>query len=270
MKPLLRWAGSKRALLPMLREYWQTSCRRYVEPFCGSACLFFDLEPPQSILGDLNAELIRTYSAIRRDPTLVCECIRRLPRGEKAYYRIRNSDPTYLSDAELAARFLYLNRYCFNGIYRTNGQGKFNVPYGPPKGGTDFNYQAVIDAALMLRKTTLVHGDFEGTLSRVQKGDFVYLDPPFAVSRRRIFAEYHPDAFRIADLSRLQRSLELIERRGALFIVSYADSAEARRLLAPWKPRRVRTRRNIAGFAGARRDAFELLASNLGGDSNAD
>jgi DNA adenine methylase len=265
MNPIIRWAGSKRQLLGKLREFWPSDAERYIEPFCGSACLFFDIEPRSAILGDLNTELISTYRALRHDPSLIWECLRRLPTGRQAYYRIRSIEVDSLSDAELAARFLYLNRYCFNGIFRTNLQGRFNVPYGPPRVDNGFDFPTIAKAAALLKRASLVNGDFEDTLKRVECGDFVYLDPPFAVSQRRVFSEYHPASFGLADLSRLSCCLNKLDRRGAKFVVSYADSKEARQLLRTWRCMRVRTYRHIAGFARHRKSAYELMATNIEG-----
>ena len=262
MNPIIRWAGSKRAVLHHLREYWPATATRYVEPFAGSACLFFDLLPTQALLGDLNTELIATYRAIRRDHRLVEECLGRLPTGSQGYYRVRAQDPAILSEAESAARFLYLNRHCFNGLYRTNKSGKFNVPYGPPKRSGALVEYRLAEAALALRNVSLIAADFETTLSQTEIGDFVYLDPPYAVSRRRVFAEYLPGSFAAFDLERLSSSLALLNERGIKFLVSYADSKEARDLLRDWNPKRIWTRRNIAGFAAHRRGAYELIASN--------
>jgi DNA adenine methylase len=163
----------------------------------------------------------------------------------------------------MAARFLYLNQHCFNGIYRTNKNGNFNVPYSLPKTKRRIDTDRFFVAAALLNRVTLLAGDFESTLRRVERGDFVYLDPPYAVDDRRIFAEYHPDTFQTTDLKRLKLCLESINEKGASFVISYADSREARAALAPWRPKRVRTRRHIAGFADNRRTAFELIASNL-------
>jgi DNA adenine methylase len=266
MNSIVRWAGSKRSLLPELRAAFpkQGTFRRYVEPFAGSACLFFDRQPDQAILADLNAELVAAYRAIRRDPHLVVDAFRRLPRGEKAYYRVRAINPMTLSDPELAGRFLYLNRYCFNGLYRTNLQGRFNVPYGPPKKPLSVFESNVIAAAKVLRNADLFTCDFEQTVERVEKGDFVYLDPPYVVDDRRVFAEYLPGSFSKSDLERLTDALADIDRRGATFLLSYADCREARHLVKQWRHRRVMTRRNIAGFSGARRRSYEVLASNKG------
>ena len=270
MQPIIRWAGSKRQLLHKLRRLWPIGAKRYIEPFCGSACLFFDLEPSSAILGDRNSELISTYHALKLDASLVCECLRRLRKGETAYYKIRSVTPDTLSEAEIAARFLYLNRYCFNGIYRTNRGGEFNVPYGPQRRDTGFNFAMIGAAAQVLKRASLVNDDFEETLKLVEHGDFVYLDPPYAVARRRVFAEYHPETFTIRDLERLRRCLEELERKEVMFVVSYADCKEARDLFAAWSPQRVRIRRHIAGFAAHRRHAYELLVTNVEALSHAD
>lgn len=264
MKSFVRWAGSKRSLLPELRSAFPAAGTfgRYVEPFAGSACLFFDRQPAHAILSDLNAELITTYRAVRRDASLVLEAFRRLRRGKSAYYQVRAISPASLADAELAGRFLYLNRFCFNGLYRTNLQGHFNVPYGPPKKPLTVFQDDVLAAAKILWHAEVLNCDFGQTLKLVERGDFVYLDPPYVLDERRVFAEYLPGSFSRDDLARLGEALAEIDRRGATFLLSYAASKEGEKLAKPWYNRRVWTRRNIAGFTGARRGDFELLASN--------
>lgn len=258
----IRWAGSKKALLPELRKYWGAAQGRYVEPFCGSACLFFDIEPREAILGDINQELITTYRAIRSSPSHIMDRLSRMPKTKSNYYRTRAINPSTLSDVEVAARFIFLNRLCFNGIYRTNTQGQFNVPYARPKGRINFEFETFAQMSSLLERAVLLNDDFENVLSEVERGDFVYLDPPFAVARRRVFSEYHPDSFSKTDIARLRRALKNIDRKGAHFVVSYADSAEGRLLSSDWDFKRIRTRRNVAGFSGDRRVAYELIASN--------
>lgn len=265
MRTFIRWAGSKRLTLHHLRPFWPGGRTRYVEPFAGSACLFFDLEPGSAILGDLNGDLINAMRAIRRDVERVIEQLRGFRRGGPAYHRVRSLDPALLSEYERAARFLYLNRYCFNGLYRTNLQGHFNVPYGPPKKGRPLprvDEDLLRAASKLLARALLVHGDFSETLEQCEANDFVYLDPPYAVGSRRVFAEYLPTSFGGGDLDRLADSLDRLDRRGVAFVITYADCAEARALLGRWNPVRIRTPRNIAGFVGSRKYSFELLASN--------
>jgi DNA adenine methylase len=137
------------------------------------------------------------------------------------------------------------------------------VPYGPPRSGNGFDFNRIHLAATLLRRSVLVAGDFAMTLRHVERNDFVYLDPPYAVANRRIFSQYHESPFGVTDLARLGAHLETIDKVGAHFVISYADSREARKLLAGWKPRRVRTQRHIAGFAGDRRYAYEIIATNI-------
>jgi DNA adenine methylase len=262
VKSFIRWAGSKRQALGHLRQHWTSSHKRYIEPFAGSACLFFDLQPQNAVLGDINQELMCAMRAVRQNPYVVLECYRRLPRSKRAYYTIRGLEAGRLSDVERAARFLYLNRYCFNGLYRTNSKGQFNVPYGPPRGKAPLDERVITDASRALQNALLLTADFQVTLSHVRSGDFVYLDPPYVTSSRRVFCEYLPGSFKKDDLRRLGETLRELNSKGAVFLITYGDSPEARKLLAPWNPRRLRTRRNIAGFSGHRRDSYELIATN--------
>jgi DNA adenine methylase len=263
MKSPLRWAGSKRALLPALKRYWvNNSTGRYIEPFCGSACLYFAIEPQRAILGDINRELITSYKVLSARPTEVIECIRHYPISKANYYRLRKQAPESLSEIEQAARFLFLNRLCFNGIYRTNLSGQFNVPIGKPKSKVKFDFETILQASSLLRHASILNSDFANVLDQATEGDFVYLDPPYAVARRRVFSEYHPESFAERDLDRLQQCLHKLDAKRVRFVVSYADSREGRELVSDWHFQRVRTRRNVAGFASDRRYAFELMASN--------
>lgn len=171
MEPFLRWAGSKRQLIPRLRNFWSEDFRRYIEPFAGSASLFFDIEPRRAILGDANGELISTLRAVKKNVHEVVASLRRLPSGERAYYRVRSLELGNLSRPETAGRFIYLNHYCFNGIFRTNKQGRFNVPYGPPKSGARVKMAPLLRAARLLRRAKLLNGDFAETLSYARSGD---------------------------------------------------------------------------------------------------
>lgn len=264
IQPFLRWAGSKKQLLPKLIPFWCSSHSRYVEPFMGSACFFFALKPTEALLGDVNPDLIRTFRTVRKCPKLVANRLHGLRPGKETYYALRKQRPEALCDTTAAARFIFLNRFCFNGLYRTNLSGEFNVPFAPSGTGGLPSKEHLCECAEVLQSAALQCGDFGSTLRRVRKGDFVYLDPPFAVGTRRVFREYGPRAFNGNDLSRLSRVLKRIDAIGATFVISYADCPEAREIFSPWTMKRVRTRRNIAGFAIHRRHAFELIATNRG------
>lgn len=266
IKPFLRWAGSKRKLLARLKQYWQPDRHeRYIEPFAGSACLFFQLQPAKAILGDTNRDLIELYRVMKVDPEPLFNRLIRIPRDEDTYYRWRAKNPSAADRMTRALRFLYLNRNCFNGIYRTSADGNFNVPFGR-KGGRPMGMlprEEFMRAAQQLRCARIVAGDFSKTLGFARKGDFVYLDPPFALSSRRVFTQYGETPFDTTDVDRLAGELRRLDRIGANFLVSYADCAEARQLAAEWTATKLFVRRNVAGFCAHRRRASEWLISNL-------
>jgi DNA adenine methylase len=216
-------------------------------------------------LGDSNRELIQLYRAVRRSPKAIYTRVARLKRESETYYRWRALDPMRLDAQTRAVRFLFLNRNCFNGIYRTNTDGSFNVPFGGKEGKPlgSLEREDFLRAAKQLRHVELVAGDFSKTLQHARKGDFVYLDPPFAVSSRRMFKQYGEKAFDTDDVERLATELRRLDRLGAQFLVSYADCKEARKLANEWNSNKLFVRRNVAGFSDDRRLASEWLITNV-------
>ncbi len=262
--PFLRWAGSKRKLLPKLVPYWGTGYKRYIEPFAGSGALFFALQPDDAILSDINVELIEALQSVRDAPEEVHERLSFMEHTKDEYYRIRSQDNKSMDVRDRAIRFIYLNRYCFNGLYRTNLAGRFNVPFAASGTGDIPQLSVFVDNAKWLSAATIVNGDFDTVVrSQVQAGDFVYLDPPYAVANRRIFRQYGPQTFGLEDLDKLRILLEYIDACGASFLLSYADCKESRTLGASWQHNRVYTQRNIAGFHQHRRRAAETLITNI-------
>lgn len=259
----VRWAGSKRKILKFISRYWDSSYNKYVEPFMGSASLFFCIRPQRAILGDINSELIDTFRAVQQHPEKVFDSLRPRPVRSKYYYALRAQDPCDLSEVSRAARFIYLNRFCFNGLYRTNLGGRFNVPYSGSKTGRKPTKGQLEGCARLLKHASLYRMDFEELVSKyVHRGDFVYLDPPYATCARRIFREYGPAAFQMADLKRLHRVLKDIASRGAIFVLSYAYCPEVLTLVQGWSCKRIFVQRNMAGFAASRRVAAEILVTN--------
>jgi len=261
--PFLRWAGSKRQLIPQLSQYWSGEFRRYIEPFMGSACLFFSLQPRNAVLSDINADLVQTFLEVRDNGEEVWRLLKKWPRSREVFYKMRKADPRRLSAAKAAARFIYLNRFCFNGLYRTNLRGQFNVPYAPARTGMLPSKEALKACAILLRRAKIIASDFEDILSETRKGDFVYMDPPFATRERRVFTEYSAEIFGEVDLLRLSDALHDLDRRKVRFVVSYADCRLARETLGTWHCSRVRSRRNIAGFGKHRGYAYEIIATNI-------
>ncbi len=260
---ILRWAGSKRKVLPRLACFWHQHYDRYVEPFAGSASLFFRLQPASAMLGDINSELIESYEVVRESPDRLYNILSAMPVGASSYYKVRQQIPSKLSRIARAARFIYLNRHCFNGIFRTNKSGQFNVPFGGLKPGKIPRVETFRQCAILLSRAALRTCDFGHILRDTKLGDFVYLDPPYAVESRRVFRQYCSKEFAKKDLERLACHLHRMDARKVHFVLSYADCAEARHFFKDWNPTRMRVRRHVAGFTGSRRTAYELIATNI-------
>jgi DNA adenine methylase len=262
-RTFLRWAGSKRQLLPLIQKHFAAmEAKRYIEPFAGSACLFFSVAPSSAVLSDINAELMLTYRAVRKTPQEVSAELKGRRRSKREFLRMRSVDPRTLRPAARAARFIYLNRFCFNGLYRTNQRGVFNVPFGASHTGRLPSPDALLACSRALRRVKLITGDFEKVVRQAKPGDFVYMDPPYAVDTRRVFNEYHRKSFSSTDVNRVRRAMDRLNRRGVRFVVSYADSPEADVLRQGFASTVVSVRRNIAGFTSRRKKSNEVLIWN--------
>lgn len=266
--PLIRWAGSKRQLVPLLSSCWPGDNYRYIEPFMGSACLFFAISPRKAILSDSNIELTNTFDQIRKHPERIYQALKRIPRDSESYYILRAKEVGSLNRFDRATRFLFLNRFCFNGLYRTNLKGQFNVPFSGSKTGDFPSWENFSSAAYMLRNVDLKCGDFSTIVSNeVKANDFVYLDPPYAVKNSKIFNQYGPQTFGLKDLERLKEVLHKIDSANARFLLSYANCKEAQEMFKEWPMVKVEVQRNIAGFAKHRRRESEILISNFNCES---
>ncbi|OZC97518.1 hypothetical protein CH275_25710 [Rhodococcus sp. 06-235-1A] len=261
--PILRWAGSKRRLLPLLLATAPTVFDRYHEPFAGSACFLLALNPKKATLNDANFALISAYRSISRDTEGIYRRLTLIPNDENTYYKIRNIKPETLSEQDRATRFVYLNRNCFNGIYRTNRQGQFNVPYGNRTGPlpTLAEFHAF---GRRLRRTTLKSVDFEKALHACRPGDFAYLDPPYFSANRQTYGEYGYETYRDSDVRRLIESVQTLTSNGVRVMISYKADAELLKALATstWTIRSFDVHRGLAASANARTSTREILATN--------
>lgn len=263
-KPFLRWAGSKKKLLPHLVNYWDSDkFSRYIEPFAGSAQLYFTLDHDSAILNDINSELINTYKVIKERPSDLHNALLVLPHNKEFYYELRKRPLVEMTKIERAARFVFLNKLCFNGLYRTNNKGEFNVPFSASKPSKFPSEEELLMISSKLKNTELLSEDFEEMLRRhVRKNDFVYLDPPYALANSKIFHQYNAVTFGLEDISRLHALLEFLDSKEVRFLLSYAYSEEILYQFNKWHTQKVATQRNIAGFSKDRRIAEELLISN--------
>jgi DNA adenine methylase len=261
-RPLIRWAGSKRRSIPLLARLCPDQYGCYFEPFAGSAALFLHLSPSRACLSDANRELINTYRVLRRFPRRLYEAATARRPSKSHYEHLRSLNPRSLSPFDRAVRFLYLNRHCFNGLYRTNRDGQFNVPYSRSKTGAWPSYDVFGTTASRLRSAQLRTGDFDSCLAAVQRGDFCYLDPPYHLSARRSFVDYCSRGFERSDLDRLVRTLWRLDVGGAAVLLTYAHCPDLTRALKGWRSRKVLVSRSIAGFAGHRRMYREVAWYN--------
>lgn len=261
-QPILRWAGSKKRLLPVLLKAVPNDYTRYVEAFAGSAVLFLKINPPEALINDLNVDLIEMYEMVRKYPLALWKKASNMESTSDFYYNLRAQNPKKLRKKARAVRFIYLNRFCFNGVYRTNMKGMFNVPRG--SGGLSIpNYEVFKEFAQRLRnKVKLSNDDFETVMEKVGRGDFVYLDPPYALSAHGYVGEYGCNSFREKDESRLVNSLLAADQRGAKILLSYSPSVFVRERLSSWFIKPISVLRSVAGFASSRRHAEEVLISN--------
>lgn len=260
----LRWAGSKKKLVPLLSGYYTKEHKRYFEPFMGSAVLYYDIQPDKAIISDSNVDLVSTYNAIKYHPRAVFNRLRKIALGKDSYYEVRALNPNDLDEFDSAARFIFLNRFCFNGLYRTNKKGEFNVPYSSSRTGKLPDFKQMRNSSEKLKGAKIICSDFEKLLLKYsKKGDFVYLDPPYATNNKRIFRQYGPQEFGIEDIARLVNVLDVLNERGVDFVLSYAWCSEAKEAFGKWGLRKIDVRRNISGFAKSRRIDHEMIVTNI-------
>lgn len=234
-RPLFRWAGGKQRVASALSTFLPLDIDRYeyIEPFLGAGSLFFRIHPRRALLGDLNGQLMRAYRYIRDMPIQVKGHLYHHERSDSVahYYRVREQYNRSSWNAAQAARFVYLNRTCFNGIFRVNKQGSFNVPYGYKRSAIFPTRSEILDASLVLRNTKLRHQRFQMTLKGISKSSFVYLDPPYPpLNGTAYFTHYTQDRFTEGDQRELANSVLALHRAGALFMMSNADTSLIRRL----------------------------------------
>lgn len=259
----LRWAGSKRKSLPILKQNIPLNITKYIEPFAGSACFAFALAPCTMVLGDINPRLIEFYKYLRDSPEQLHAAYSVLPGNPDDYYRVRAEYNAISPSLERAARFLYLNRHCFNGIYRVNSLGAFNVPWGGDKVGKPLTCEELVIASKVLGPAQLVCGDFESVvLDHLDKNSFVYLDPPYACDETRVFREYHEHSFTTRDWDRFVGLLHKIDAVGARFLLSYAGAPLNSRF-GKWNIGHLDVTRNVGGFRATRRKHREFMAMNF-------
>ena len=220
--PFVKWAGGKRQLIPQIRERMPEKYNDYYEPFIGGGAVIFDLLPANALINDINKALINTYRTICNEPDAFLKEVNRLDNdmwedGKKYYYSIREhyNDKLMRSeyDVELAALFVFINKHCFNGLYRVNGKGLFNVPYNNSR-RVSVDEDVIIATSEYLRRVTIIDGDFEQACKNAKKGDFVFIDSPYAPLNPTSFESYTKEGFDIESHKRLAKLYDELTARG--------------------------------------------------------
>ena len=220
--PFVKWAGGKRQLIPQIRERMPEKYNNYYEPFVGGGAVLFELQPANALINDINKALINTYRTICNESDAFLKEVNRLDNdmwedGKKYYYSIREhyNDKLMRSeyDVELAALFVFINKHCFNGLYRVNGKGLFNVPYNNSR-RVSVDEDVIIATSEYLRGVTIIDGDFEQACKNAKKGDFVFIDSPYAPLNPTSFESYTKEGFDIESHKRLAKLYDELTARG--------------------------------------------------------
>jgi DNA adenine methylase len=264
LRPILKWAGGKRSLVPRILKELPAQIDTYYEPFVGGAAVFMALAEEKrfkrAVITDKNAQLINLYTVVRDDLGKLLKKLEALQdrTSEDDYYEIRGEKPG--TRIERAARLIYLNKTGYNGLYRVNSKGGFNVPYGRYKRPKIYDPERLADAARALQDVTIRVADFEEACLQARKGDAVYLDPPYLpVSKTASFSAYHSEAFGLPEHERLAKAFGKLAKRGVAAILSNSATPETRDLYKTFKCSDVSVRRPINSVASRRGAVAELL-----------
>lgn len=256
--PFLKWPGGKRWLAPLLVQIIRPELKRtYFEPFLGAGAVFLSLSPKQAVLSDCNEDLITTLRIIRENSAAVVEAVHRFSNTNECYYQVRQMKTR--SEISRAARFLYLNRTCWGGIYRLNKQGTFNVPFGN-SGRVICERRTVIEGAHLLRGVILECLDFEKAIERAGEGDVIYADPPYTTrGQNNGFVRYNERLFAWSDQDRLASACRQAASRGAFVVVSGLWHRDLLRLYTDWWAAKISRASTVSREVGGRGKVYETL-----------
>jgi DNA adenine methylase len=267
----LKWAGGKLQLIEQFENLFPRKFRNYYEPFIGSGAVFFyvksKLKPNKVLLSDTNEELINCFLIVRDKPSELVELLlnHRKKHSKEHYYAVRSIESNRLDSVNRAARLIYLNKTCFNGLYRVNSKGQFNVPFGDYKSPSIFDKNILFQASQLLQGVDLKVMTFEKVLDFAGKDDFVYFDPPYIpLSKTSSFTRYSKSDFSMKEQKRLSEVFETLDSRGCFLMVSNSDHALTRELYRQHKKNTVVVRaKRMINSVGSKRGAInELIITN--------
>ena len=260
----IKWAGSKTGVLKQLRPLLPTRYKRYYEPMVGSGTLFFSTAPRRAVLCDVNAELMHCYRMLRDRRQELIQALQQHENSEQHFLAVRAQDPDTLAPVDRAARTIFLNKTCFNGLYRVNSRGLFNVPFGRIWWANICDMEALTRTSSQLRGVRLPCGDYARALETAGPGDLVYLDPPY-LSRGdgpATFYAYQPRTFGEAEHRRLAATFRDLDRRGCHVMLSNSNTELVRELYRGYPCEVLTTRRPVNCKAGQREGWQELIIHN--------
>ena len=256
-KPVLKWAGGKTQLLDALLPKVPASYGRYIEPFFGGGALYFALRPEKAIISDSNPELINMYQQIADCVDDVIRLLKLYENTPEMFYAVRAQDWTKLPGEEAAARTIFLNKTCFNGLYRVNRRGQFNVPYGKYKNPKICDEEGLRAASEALKKAEILCGDYASVLdSHARPNDFIFLDPPYLpVSEYADFKRYTKEQFYEEDHVKLANLVMRLQERGCHLLLTNSNHPLVHQLYAPFSMDVVQTKRHIFCNGNSRKGA---------------
>lgn len=271
LSPILKWVGGKRQLLSEIIPLIDESCDNYVEPFIGGGAVLFRLQPKKAIINDYNTELINVYRTVRDDLDGLVALLKKHEKYNSSdyYYEVRALDRTpdfdKMSNSEKAARIIYLNKTCYNGLYRVNSLGQFNSPYGKYKNPNIVNEVVLraISKYLNGNEISIRSGDYKDVLNDIEKNSFVYLDPPYMpISSSFSFTGYTEGGFGYDKQVELKEECDKLNSKGVHFLQSNSDCEEIRELYKAYRIKIVKANRAINSDAKKRGQINEVLIYN--------
>lgn len=253
-KPVLKWAGGKQQMVEILMANSPKKYNKYIEPFIGGGALFFAIQPSEGIISDSNPELINLYKVVANDVELLIELLKEMKNTEEDFYRIRALDTSKMSTVEQAARTIYLNKTCYNGLYRVNRKGQFNSPYGKYKKPNICDEDNLRIASNVLKLSTIVQGDYKKVLQDyAEPGDFVFLDPPYLpVAKYADFKRYTKEQFYEEDQYELAEEVNRLAELGCNILLTNSNHPLVHRLYGKYKISVHQTKRHINSDASKR------------------
>lgn len=263
-KPILKWAGGKTQMLGDLLPKVPTSYNRYIEPFIGGGAMFFALNPNDAVIADSNPELINMYKQVADNVDAVISYLQKYENTQEMFYRVRALEWEGLPEAEAAARTIYLNKTCFNGLYRVNKKGQFNVPFGKYKAPKFCDVEALYAASEALQKANIVYGDYLSVLKEYARpGDFVFLDPPYLpISEYADFKRYTKEQFYEEDHVELAKEVFRLQELGCYVILTNSNHPLVHELYKPFNIEVIQTKRYIS-CSGSNRKGEDVIVTVL-------